>query len=406
MGKVVLAYSGGLDTSCAIRWIKEEYESRVVTVTVDVGQGEDLTHIREKALRIGAEDALVFDKKSEFVKEYVLPSLKANACYEGVYPLISALARPLIAKTIVGVAEEIGAEAVAHGCTAKGNDQVRFDLSFRILNPSLEIIAPIRQRAFSRSALIDYAVKNDIPVPVTKKNPYSIDFNLWGRSIESGLLEDPSIEPPEDAFEMTTAPERASDRPTYVEIGFSQGTPVSLDGKKIDLVNLIEKLNTIGGSAGFGRIDHMESRLVGIKSRELYEAPAAMALIEAHRALESMTLPGDFLFLKKQLEEHFTRAVYFGKWFSPAVASLNAFIEESQKNVTGKVRIKFYRGNMSVVGRESEFSLYQQDLATYGEGDRFDHGASEGFIKIFGLDSVLYEQKKRKGMLVAPGCKG
>jgi len=390
MGNVVLAYSGGLDTSTAIKWIEEKYGLGVIAVTIDVGQGEDLEAIREKALKIGAKKVFVFDKKEEFVRDYVLPALKANALYEGVYPLISSLSRPLIAKTIVDVAKKEGAVAVAHGCTGKGNDQVRFDVSFNILAPELKVIAPIREWGFSRDELIDYAKEKGVPVPVTKKSPYSIDFNIWGRSIEAGVLEDPYIEPPEDAFVMTVSPEKAPDKPSYVEIEFEKGVPVAVNGEKKSLLEIIEFMNKVGGENGFGRIDHIESRLVGIKSREVYEAPGALSLIEAHRALEAMVLPKDLIFLKQNLSNYFARLIYFGQWFSPMREAIEAFMEKTQEHVTGTVRLKFYKGSMQVVGRKSPRSIYKEELATYSEGDKFDHKASEGFIKIYGLDLVLY----------------
>jgi len=408
METAVLAYSGGLDTSCAVKWIKDNYGLDVVAVVVDVGQDENLRRIRDKALAIGAKDALVFDKRREFVQDFILPALRANALYEGVYPLLSSLSRPLIARTVVDVAEGLEAKAVAHGCTGKGNDQVRFDLSFNILNPALQIIAPIREWAYSRSALIEYAKANKIPVPVTKKSPYSIDANLWGRSIESGVLEDPWVEPPADVFKLTVPAEKAPDKPVYVEVEFHKGVPVALDGTELDPVELIRRLGATAGAAGYGRIDHIESRLVGIKSREVYEAPAALALIEAHKALEFMTLPKDLLHLKRQLEGPFARLVYFGEWFSPQLDALQAFMEETQENVSGTVNLKFYKGGLTIAGRKSEYSIYREELATYGDGDRYDHGASKGFIKIFGMENVLYEQirKTRNGLGRSSRSKG
>ncbi len=391
MGDVVLAYSGGLDTSTAIKWIQDKYGYGVIAVTIDVGQGEDLEEIKEKAYKIGAKKVYVFDKKEEFVNEYVLPALKANALYEGVYPLISSLSRPLIAKTLVEVAEKENAVAVAHGCTGKGNDQVRFDVSFNILAPHLKVIAPIREWQFSRDELIDYAKEKGVPIPVTKKSPYSIDFNIWGRSIEAGVLEDPYVEPPEDAFLMTVAPEKAPDEPTYVEVEFEKGVPVGINSEKKSFLEIIEYLNKVGGENGYGRIDHIESRLVGIKSREVYEAPGALSLIEAHKALEFLTLPKDLIFLKQNLSNYYARLVYFGKWFSPMKEALDAFMEKTQEHVTGTVRLKFYKGSMQIVGRKSPKAIYRKELATYSEGDKFDHKASEGFIKIFGLELVLYE---------------
>jgi argininosuccinate synthase len=396
MKKVVLAYSGGLDTSVAIKWLKEKYDCEVIAFCADLGEGKDLDFIKEKALRIGAEKCYVADVKEEFIKDYAFKALKANALYEGVYPISTALSRPLIAKYLVEIAKKEGAFAVAHGCTGKGNDQVRFDLSVAALSPELKVIAPVREWTMSREEEIDYAAKNGIPVPVGKENPFSIDQNLWGRSIECGILEDPWVEPPEEAFEWTISPEKAPDEPAYVEITFEKGTPVAVDGKEMTPAELVANLNKIAGSHGFGRIDHVEDRLVGIKSREVYECPASLLLIEAHRHLESLTLPREVLHFKYIIEQKYAEIIYNGLWFSPLKKALDAFIEETQEVVSGTVRVKLYKGNAAVVGRKSPHSLYDVKLATYAEGDLFDHNAAVGFIALWGLPTKVYAQVNKK----------
>ncbi|KXG75678.1 Argininosuccinate synthase [Fervidicola ferrireducens] len=396
MKKVVLAYSGGLDTSVAIKWLKEKYDCEVVAFCADLGEGKDLDYIKEKAVRIGAEKCYVADVKEEFIKDYAFKALKANALYEGVYPISTALSRPLIAKYLVEIAKKEGAFAVAHGCTGKGNDQVRFDLSVAALAPELKVIAPVREWTMSREGEIDYAAKNGIPVPVGKENPFSIDQNLWGRSIECGILEDPWVEPPEEAFEWTISPEKAPDEPAYVEITFEKGTPVAVDGKEMTPAELVANLNKIAGSHGFGRIDHVEDRLVGIKSREVYECPASLLLIEAHRHLESLTLPREVLHFKYIIEQKYAEIIYNGLWFSPLKKALDAFIEETQEVVSGTVRVKLYKGNATVVGRKSPHSLYDVKLATYAEGDLFDHKAAVGFIALWGLPTKVYAQVNKK----------
>jgi argininosuccinate synthase len=396
MKKVVLAYSGGLDTSVAIKWLKEKYDCEGIAFCADLGEGKDLDFIKEKALRIGAEKCYVADVKEEFIKDYAFKALKANALYEGVYPISTALSRPLIAKYLVEIAKKEGAFAVAHGCTGKGNDQVRFDLSVAALSPELKVIAPVREWTMSREEEIDYAAKNGIPVPVGKENPFSIDQNLWGRSIECGILEDPWVEPPEEAFEWTISPEKAPDEPAYVEITFEKGTPVAVDGKEMTPAELVANLNKIAGSHGFGRIDHVEDRLVGIKSREVYECPASLLLIEAHRHLESLTLPREVLHFKYIIEQKYAEIIYNGLWFSPLKKALDAFIEETQEVVSGTVRVKLYKGNAAVVGRKSPHSLYDVKLATYAEGDLFDHNAAVGFIALWGLPTKVYAQVNKK----------
>jgi argininosuccinate synthase len=387
--KVVLAYSGGLDTSVAIRWLAEHYDAEVVTVTVDVGEVKDYEAIRQKALKIGASEAFLIDAKEEFVKEFVLPCLKANAVYEDGYPLATAMARPLIAKKVVEIAHKVGADAVAHGATGKGNDQVRFEVTFRALDPSLKIIAPAREWGMSREEEIEYAKERGIPIPVDVGSPYSIDQNLWGRSIECGRLEDPSEEPPEEVFEWTRSPACAPDEPQYITIDFERGIPVAVDGQRMGLVELVSYLNEVAGRHGVGRVDMIENRLVGIKSREVYEAPAAITLITAHKALEAMTLERDLTHFKRMLELKYAELVYYGLWYHPLREALDAFMDSTQRTVTGSVTVKLLKGSCIVVGRKSPYSLYSYELATYDRADKFDHRASEGFIKVFGLPTVL-----------------
>jgi argininosuccinate synthase len=383
--KVVLAYSGGLDTSVAIRWLQEKYNLDVIAVTVDVGSERDLPQIKEKALKIGASKALVVDGKELFVEYFVFPALQAGAIYEGTYPLATALGRPLISKILVDVAREEGAKAVAHGSTGKGNDQVRFDVSVAALAPDLKVIAPVREWRMTRDEQIEYAEKHGIPIPVTAANPYSIDVNLWGRSVEAGILEDPWVEPPEDAFLWTVDPRRAPDEPDYVEIEFKHGIPVALDGQEIGGVDLILRLNELAGSHGVGRIDTIENRLVGIKSREVYEAPAGITLHTAHRELEKMTLTKDQARFKDKVAAEFADMVYNGLWFSALHQDLAAYVASSQRHVSGTIRMKLHKGHARAVGRRSPKALYDISLATYDRGDAFDHSAAVGFIAIWGL---------------------
>lgn len=383
--KVVLAYSGGLDTSVAIRWLKEKYDLDVITLTVDVGNQPDLSAIREKALRVGAIKALVQDVKQLFVDHFVFPALQADAIYEGQYPLATALGRPLMAKLLVDVAIEEGASAVAHGCTGKGNDQVRFDVGVNALAPGLKVIAPARDWGMTREETINYARRYDIPVPVTVSSPYSIDENLWGRSIECGVLEDPWVEPPEEAYAWTKSASEAPDKPGYVEVGFDKGIPVALDGKKLDGVSLIQQLNGLAGEHGVGRIDMVENRLVGIKSREIYEAPAAVVLLQAHQALEAMTLSKDQLRFKQKVAVEYADLIYNGLWFTALRQDLAAYVQSTQRFVAGVVRLRLFKGSCTVVGRKSPNSLYSYGLATYDKGDVFDQSASPGFIHIWGL---------------------
>jgi argininosuccinate synthase len=387
--KIVLAYSGGLDTSVAIKWLKEKYESEVIALCADLGEGKDMDFVKKKAEEIGAIKSYMVDVQGEFIKQYAFSALKANALYEGVYPLSAALSRPLISKLLVDVAKKEGAFAVAHGCTGKGNDQVRFDVSVTALAPDLKIIAPVREWPMSREQEINYAVENDIPIPIGKQNPFSIDENLWGRSIECGVLEDPWIEPPEEAFLWTVSPEKAPDDPIYIEITFEKGIPVALDGKPMNPVELVKTLNRIAGQSGFGRIDHVENRLVGIKSREVYECPASLLLIKAHQELEHLTLTKDVLHFKYGIEQKYTELIYNGLWFSPLKSALDGFIEETQKAVNGIVKVKLYKGGAVIVGRKSPNSLYNINLATYAEDDQFDHKSAEGFITLWGLPTKV-----------------
>jgi len=383
--KVILAYSGGLDTSVMVPWIGEKYNMDVVAFTVDLGQGEDIERIRQKALKTGAVDAVAIDARNLFVDHFVFPALMAGALYEGKYPLATALGRPLIAKLMVDAAREHHARAVAHGCTGKGNDQVRFDVTFQTLAPDLKIIAPVREWKMTRDEEIKFAAEHGIPVEATKESPYSIDQNLFGRSCEAGVLEDPWDEPPEEAFAWTTSPAKAPNEPVYVEIEFEHGVPIALNNQRMDGVPLIAKLNELGGKHGVGRIDHVENRLVGIKSRELYEAPGAVILHEAHRELESLCLSKQASRFKTLVSQEYADLVYNGLWFSAFHQDLFEFVRSNQRFVSGVARVKLFKGKGTVVGRKSENSLYSKKLATYETGDQFDHDAARGFIKLHGL---------------------
>ncbi|MEJ2047106.1 MAG: argininosuccinate synthase [Dehalococcoidia bacterium] len=394
--KVVLAYSGGLDTSVAIRWLKETYNLDVIAVTVDVGNERTFSLIREKALNTGAVKAVVIDAKEEFVSDYVFPALKGDAIYEGEYPLATALSRPLIAKLLVDTALKEKAQAVAHGCTGKGNDQVRFEVSVAALAPELKVIAPAREWGMTRQETINYAQRYGIPVPITADSPYSIDENLWGKSIECGVLENPWIEPPEEVFTWTKSPDTAPDAPGYVEIGFERGIPVTLDGQKMAGDSLIQRLNQVAGEHSVGRIDHLESRLVGIKSREIYEAPAAVVLLKAHLALEALTLSKDQMRFKQKVAQEYADLIYNGLWFTALHQDLAAYVQSSQRFVSGEVRLKLFKGSCQVVGRKSPFSLYSYGLATYDEGDEFDQGASPGFIHIWGLPAKTQARRQHE----------
>ena len=383
--RVVLAYSGGLDTSVVTRWLVER-GWEVVCLYVDVGFSEQDAGLEERALAAGAERLVIEDAKDTFARAFIFPALKAGALYEGRYPLATALARPLIAKLLVDVARAEGATAVAHGCTGKGNDQVRFDVSVAALAPDLKVIAPAREWDMTdRMVEIAYAKKHGIPVPVTVDKPYSVDANLWGKSIEGGILEDPSKEPPEDVYGWTRSVKDTPEEAAYVQIGFERGMPVSLDGETLDGVALVRRLNTLAGEHGVGRIDHIEDRLVGIKSREIYEAPAAIVLTQAHQAVESLTLAKDQLRFKARVSQEYSELIYNGLWFTGMRHDLEAYVRSTQRNVSGQVRVRLHRAKSVVVGREAKASLYQVKLSTYGDEDAFDHTAAEGFIKIWGL---------------------
>ncbi len=392
--KVILAYSGGVDTSVCIPYLKHEWGvEEVITLAADLGQGDELEPIRLKALKSGASESLVVDVKEVFIRDYGFPAIWANALYENRYPLATALARPLIARALVEAAAEYGADAIAHGCTGKGNDQVRFDVAIGSLNPKLKILAPAREWGMSREESIAYGERFGIPSPVKKSSPYSLDRNLLGLAIEAGPLEDPWTEPPEEVFVLTKPITETPNEPEYIEIGFEQGSPTTLNNQSLTPVELITQLNEIAGNHGVGRIDMVENRLVGIKSREIYESPAMVVLINAHRDLESLTLTADVTRYKRGIEETYTHLIYNGLWFSPLKAALDAFISQTQHSVTGTVRLKLFKGNAIVVGRKSTNSLYNLDLATYGAEDQFDHKAAEGFIYVWGLPTRIWSRQ-------------
>ncbi|ELK48840.1 argininosuccinate synthase [Halobacillus sp. ACCC02827] len=388
--KVVLAYSGGLDTSISVKWIQEKYGYDVIALGLDVGEGKDLEKIRQKALDVGAIKAIMVDAKELLAEEYLIPALKANALYEGKYPLSSALSRPLISKLLVEVAEQEGAVAVAHGCTGKGNDQVRFEVSIQALNPNLEVIAPVREWGMTRDEQIVYAEENGIPIPVNLENPFSIDANIWGRACEAGVLEDPWKEAPEAAYAWTNPIEKTPDTPETIDIDFVEGKPVAINGKEMGIVELIEYLNELGGEHGVGRIDHTENRLVGIKSREVYENPAAMILINAHKELEFLTLTREVSQYKANVDQQLSKIIYDGLWYSPLQPALAAFVETTQNVVTGTVKVKLFKGHHTVIGKKSPVSLYNEELSTYSKEDAFDHNAAVGFIKLWGLPTKVY----------------
>lgn len=399
--KVVLAYSGGLDTSVAIRWLQEERGYDVVALTIDLGNEKDLQTVEQRALQIGAVKAIVRDGKQLFIDFFAFPALMAGAVYEGQYLLATAIGRPLIAKLLVDVAREEGATAIAHGCTGKGNDQVRFDVSTKALAPDLKIIAPVREHRMSREEQIEWAAARDVPVPATKASPYSTDENLWGRSIEAGMLEDPWVAPPEDIYAWTKSPQAAPETPREIEIGFAHGRPVTLDGHDMDGVTLVQTLNQWAGEHGIGRSDMVEDRLIGIKSREIYEAPAAWTLHNAHEALEQMTLSKQQLRLKNSLRQEYADLIYNGLWFTAHHQDLAAYVASTQRYVTGEVRMRLHKGQAVAVGRKSPRSLYSYALATYDRGDQFDHKSAEGFIDIWGLPV----QQQARQQLLAEGEK-
>ena len=391
----MLAYSGGLDTSVMIKWLQEKYNAEVITVTVNVGQPEDLAEVAEKAKKLGVLKHYSIDAKEEFAADYVFPAIKANALYEGKYPISTALSRPLIVKKMVEIAENEGATALAHGCTGRGNDQVRFDISIGALAPDLKIIAPVREWSMTRAEEIKYAKAHGIPVSTAAKK-YSIDQSIWGRSIECGVLEDASQEPPEDAFEWTASPKKAPNISEYVTITFEAGVPVALNKKALAPLALIEKLNKTAGKHGVGRIDHIEDRLVGIKSREVYECPAAAVLLEAHKDLEKLVLTRHEVLFKQQIDAQWTFLAYAGLWLDPLREDLEAFINKSQENVTGEVRVKLYKGTAQVVGRSSSMSLYDQNLVNYNIKTGFNQSYSKGFIELWGLQTRMHNVLKRK----------
>lgn len=396
--KCVLAYSGGLDTSVCLKWLQDEKGLDVIAVVGEVGQEhEGLEQVRERALATGALDCIVADMREVFAQDYLSKALYANAQFENKYPLVSALSRPLISKYLVDTAHKYGARYIAHGCTGKGNDQVRFETSIQALDPTLEIIAPVREwDLHTRQEEMEWAAAHGVDVPTTKSKPYSIDDNVWGRAIECGVLEDPMNRPPLDIYTMTVDPEKAPDEPTEIMIDFIEGIPVAIDGKEMDYLHIIEEMNKIAGANGYGRIDMIENRMIGVKSRECYEAPGALALIMAHRALEDMCLEREVLRYKLHIEQDWATLVYNGQWYSPLKHAMDAFLSTTQTCVTGKVRLKFYKGSCTVTGRESDYSLYDYGLATYDAADTFNHAAAKGFIDLYGLSTKVWATNRRK----------
>ena len=396
--RCVLAYSGGLDTSALVPYMKEKFGYEIICALVDVGRMKDLESLRLRALAAGAADSVVIDAQEEFVTDFAFPALKANALYEGKYPLHSALSRPLISKKMVELAHERGAKFIAHGCTAKGNDQVRIDVSIRCLDPSITVLGPAREWGMTRPELMDYLAERGIELPLTKKNPYSIDENLWGRAIECGELEDPWAAVPADAYQFTVHPKDAPDEPVEVVVSFEAGIPVSIDGQAMGPVGLVETLDKIGGAHGFGRVDMVENRLVGIKSRETYEVAGSLSLIMAHRELEDLTLTRELQHFKTGIDQRLTELIYEGLWFSPLANALRAFIDETQQYVSGDVRLRYFKGSCQPVGRRSPNSLYIAGLATYGAGDTFSHESAKGFIRLWGLPVEVWA-RKRQGLI-------
>ena len=396
--KCVLAYSGGLDTSVCIKWLQDEKNLDVIAVVGEVGQEhEGLEQVKQRALETGAIDCIIADMREDFAADYLSKALYANANFENKYPLVSALSRPLISKYLVDTAHKYGAKYVAHGCTGKGNDQVRFETSIQALDPTLEIIAPVREwDMHTRQEEMDWAEAHGVTVPTTKSKPYSIDDNLWGRAIECGVLEDPMNRPPLDIYTMTTDPEKAPEEATEIEVEFKAGLPVAIDGEQMSYLDIIAKMNQIAGANGFGRIDMIENRMIGVKSRECYEAPGALALIVAHRGLEDMCLEREVLRYKLHLEHDWATMVYNGQWFSPLKHAVDAFMATTQQCVTGTFRLKFYKGNCTVTGRKSDFSLYDYGLATYDAADTFNHKAAKGFIDLYGLSTKVWAKNRRE----------
>ncbi|HET6351232.1 MAG TPA: argininosuccinate synthase [Coriobacteriia bacterium] len=398
--KCLLAYSGGLDTSVAIRWIQENYDLDVIALAIDVGQErQDLEFVRQKALGIGAVESIVKDVREEYVEEFLSKALKANALYENKYPLLSAMSRPIIVKHLVEEAHRTGAKYIAHGCTGKGNDQVRFEVGITALDPDIQILAPVREWDLkTREQEMDWAEERGIPVPTTKDNPYSIDDNLWGRAIECGVLEDPWVEPPADIYTLTNdaRTDACGSEPEYAVISFEQGVPVALNDQKMSFHEIINAMNEVAGKHGFGRIDMIENRLIGVKSREIYEVPGALTLITAHKALEDLCLEREVLHYKLGIEQKWADLVYNGMWFSPLKEALDGFIDTTQQLVTGDVRLRFFKGSCVTVGRRSPYSLYDYNLATYDESDTFDHKAAKGFIDLHGLPVKVWARQRRK----------
>ncbi|MHB8579551.1 MAG: argininosuccinate synthase [Ignavibacteriaceae bacterium] len=384
--KIVVAYSGGLDTSVMVKWLSEKYDAEIITATGFLGQVKEIEGVKEKAAKTGAVKSYVFDLREEFLTQYVWKALKAGALYEGSYPMATAIGRPLLAKMLVDVAEQENADAVSHGCTGKGNDQVRFEVGVQTLSPDLEIIAPLRLWEFkSREEEMDYAIAHNIPIKATKDNPYSIDENLWGIAIECGVLEDPEAAPPEDAYQITTNPKKAPNFSEEITIGFEKGIPVSLNGLEMSAVDLVTRLKELGANNGVGRLDLIENRVVGIKSREVYEAPAAVILHHAHFELEKLILDKETFRFKQNISNKIANLIYDGLWYSPLFKSLMAFVDSTQENITGEIKLELYKGTIKTLSRSSVYSLYNKNLATYTSEDTFDHKASDGFIKIYGL---------------------
>ena len=393
--KVVLAYSGGLDTTVAVRWLTDKKDLEVIAVAIDVGQAGDMEAITDRAVKSGAVDAIAVDAVDEFASDFVLPALQANALYQQKYPLVSALSRPLICKHLAAAARKHGASFVAHGCTGKGNDQVRFEVSLGALAPDLQVLAPIREWGMTRDDAISYGLAEGLPITVGPADPYSIDENLWGRTVECGVLEDPMVEAPDDIWERTADPATAP-AVSYLEVGFERGVPVTLDGTRRSLPELIREVERVAGSYGIGRVDMIEDRVVGIKSREIYEVPGALALILAHNDLEELTLERDLLRQKRLLEQKYAQLVYEGLWYSPLRDAIDAFFATSAEYVTGVVRLRFDPGSVRVVGRKSADSLYDYSIATYDKDDQFDHASAEGFVKLWGLPLKIWARTRRK----------
>lgn len=396
--KIVVAYSGGLDTSVMVKWLKEKYDAEIITVTGNLGQSKEIENLEQKAKMTGASKCFIYDLKKEFIEDYAYKALKASALYEGEYPLATAIGRPLLAKLMVDVANKVGADAIAHGCTGKGNDQVRFEVGIKTLNPDINIIAPLREWEFkSREEELDYAIENKIPVSITRESPYSIDENLWGIAVECGALEDTTVSPPIDAYQITSSPNEAPDKPEIVKLTFEKGIPIKLNDLQYESYEIVSILNKKGGKNGIGRLDIIENRVVGIKSREIYEAPGAIILLTAHNQLEKLVLNKDTYRYKQGISNQIANMIYDGLWFTPLFKALNAFVEVTQETVSGEVILELYKGNISVKSRTSPFSLYQKELATYSTDDKFDHSAAEGFIKLYGL-SYVTQSKLTKGI--------